>query len=152
MADGPESDEGSGDIEGHLDDVGPDHCRHSSFEGVEQGQAADDGNGEYVSGADGERDDDGDGEDADPFGGGAGEQEEAGGELVQRVPEASVVTEAAIDELVGGQHLAAKVARQKEQRDDNAPEHIAEYDLKEAEIAGKGDTRDGDDGQGAGFG
>ena len=88
VAEGEEGDEGSGDVEGHLDDVGPDDGGHASFEGVEEGEGGDDGDGEDVAGADGDADDDGDGEDADAFSGGAGEEEEAGGELVEGGAEA----------------------------------------------------------------
>ena len=90
VADRPESDQGSGDVQGHLDDVGPDHGGHASLESVEEGQGADDADGENVSGANREADDDGDGEDADPFGGSAVEEEEASGELVQSMPEALI--------------------------------------------------------------
>ena len=122
-AEGGEGDEGSGDVEGHLDDVGPDDGGHSAFEGIEEGERGDDGDGERVAGADGDGDDDGDGEDADTFGGGAGEQEQPGGDLVEGGAEALV------DELVGGEHLAAEVFGQKELGDDDAAEHVAEDDL-----------------------
>ena len=137
---------GAGDVDGHLDDVGPDDGGHAAFEGVEQGEGGDDGDGEDVAGADGDADDDGDGEDADAFGGGAGEEEEAGGDFVERG------AEAAVDELVGGEHLAVEVARQEEGGDDDAAEHVAEDDLQEAEVAGEGDAGDADDGEGGGFG
>ncbi len=145
-AEGEEGDEGSGDVEAHLDDVGPDDGGHASFEGIEEGEGGDDGDGEGVAGADGEGDDDGDGEDSYSFRGGAGEQEQPGGEFVEGG------AEAAVDELVGGEHLAAEVAREKERGDDDAAEHVAEDDLEEAEVAGEGDAGDGDDGEGGGFG
>ena len=139
-------DDGAADVDGHLHDVGPDDGGHAAFEGVEQRERGDDGDGEDVAGADGDADDDGDGEDADAFGGGSGEEEEAGGDLVQEGAEALV------DELVGGEHLAGEVARQKERGDDDAAEHVADDDLQEAEVAGEGDAGDGDDGEGGGFG
>ena len=62
----------------------------------------------HVAGADGDADDDGDGEDADAFGRGAHDEKEPGGELVQARAEAPA------DELVGGEQLAAKIARQED--------------------------------------
>ena len=73
-------------------------------------------------------------------------EEEAGGDFVQRG------AEAAVDELVGGEHLALEVARQEERCDDDAAEHVADDDLEEAEVAGEGHAGDGDDGEGDGFG
>ena len=70
-----ERDESSGDVERHLDHVGPDDSGHPAFEGVEQGQRGDDRDRHCVAGTDGYGDDNGDGEDADSLGGGAGEQE-----------------------------------------------------------------------------
>ena len=146
LAERPDGDEGSADVDGHLDDVGPDDGGHSALEGVEQREGGDDGDGEDVAGADGDADDDGDGEDADAFGCGAREQEEAGGDFVERA------AEAAVDELVGGEHLAVEVFRQEEHGDDDAAEHVADDDLQEAEVAGEGEAGDADDGEGAGFG
>jgi hypothetical protein len=145
-AERPDGDDGSADVDGHLDDVGPDDGGHSALEGVEQREGGDDGDGEHVAGADGDADDDGDGEDADAFGGGAGEQEEAGGDFVERL------AEAAIDELIGGEHLALEVLGQEEHGDDDAAEHVADDDLQEAEVAGEGEAGRADDGERGGFG
>jgi hypothetical protein len=73
-------------------------------------------------------------------------KEEACGCLVKRAAEAP------IDELVGGEHLAMKVARQEEHRYDDAADHVAEDHLKEAEVSGEGHARDADDGERAGLG
>ena len=54
--------------------------------------------------------------------------------------------------MVGGQHFAAEVTREEEQRDDDAAEHVAEHDLQEAEVAGEGYAGDGDDGERRGLG
>ena len=145
LAQRPDGDQRSADVDGHLDDVGPDDGGHSALEGVEQRERGDDGDGEHVSGADGDADHDGDGEDADAFGCGAGEQEEARGDLVERV------AEAAVDELIGGQHLALEVFWQEERGDDDAAEHVADDDLQEAEVAGEGEAGRADDGEGARF-
>ncbi len=145
-AEGEDGDEGSADVDGHLDDVGPDDGGHAALEGVEEGEEGDDGDGEGVVGADGDADDDGDGEDADAFGSGSGEEEEAGGDFVEGR------AEAAVDELVGGEHLAVEVFGEKEDGDDDAAEHVADDDLEEAEVSGEGYAGDGDDGEGGGFG
>ena len=63
-AEGPDGDEGSSDVEGHLYDVGPDDGGHAAFKRVEEGEGGDDRDGESVAGADGDAYDDGDGEDA----------------------------------------------------------------------------------------
>ena len=49
QAEGDEGDDGSGDVEGHLNDVGPDDGGHAALERVEQGEGGDDGDGEDVS-------------------------------------------------------------------------------------------------------
>ena len=60
-----DGDKCAGDIERHLDYVGPDDGGHSSFERVDQGQGADDGNGHHIPRADRHAHDDGDGEHTD---------------------------------------------------------------------------------------
>src|ERR1700682_3879370 len=137
--------DGSADVDGHLGYVGPDDGGHASLEGVEQREEGDDSDGEGVVGADGDADDDGDSEDADALSSGAGEQEEAGGDLMQRG------SETAGNRLVGGEHLSLKVPRQEDQRDDDAANHVAEDDLQEAEVSCIGDAGDGDDGEGRGL-
>ncbi len=146
VTDGPQGDECAGDVEGHLDDVGPDDGGHTAFECVKKREGGDDGDGQGVSGAYRDGDDDGDGEDSNALGGGAGAEEEPSGDLVQDG------AEAAVDELVGGEHLAAEVFWKKQEGDDDASEHVAEDDLQEAHVAAEGYAGDGDDGEGAGFG
>ena len=60
--------------------------------------------------------------------------------------------ETLVDELVGGEHLAAKVLRQEERGNDDASQHVAENDLQETHISGEGYAGDRDDGEGAGLG
>ncbi len=62
------------------------------------------------------------------------------------------VAEAPVDELVCGEHLAAEVLGEEERGYDDAADHVAEDDLKEAEVAAEGYAWDGDDGEGGGFG
>ena len=138
-------DDGSANVDGHLDDVGPDDGCHAALEGVEQGEGGDDADGENVTGADGDAYDDADGEDAHPFSCGASEKEEAGGDFVEGVSEAPV------DELISGEHLALKVAGQEECGDYDASEHVADDDLEKSEVACEGHAGDADDGEGAGL-
>ena len=145
-AESEDGDEGSGDVDEHLDDVGPDDGGHAAFEGVDQRKRGDDGDGEDIARTDGDGDDDGDGEDANAFGGGPGDEEEERGGLVEGG------AEAAVDELVGGEELALEVFGKKEKGDDDAANHVAHDQLEEAEVAGEGEAGDGDDGEGTGFG
>ncbi len=137
----PDGDKRSADVDGHLHHVGPDDGGHSALEGVEQGERGDERDGEHVSGADGDADHDGDGKDAHTLGRGAGEQEEPCRHLVQGV------AEAAVDQLIGGQHLPLKVFGQEERGHHDATEHIADDDLQEAEVAGECQPRCADDGE-----
>ena len=106
----PDGDQRSANVDRHLHHVGPDDGGHSALEGVEQRERGDDGDREHVSRANGDAHHDGDSEDAHALGGGAGEQKEPRGDLVQRV------AEAAVDQLIGGEHLALEVFGQEEQR------------------------------------
>ena len=105
MAQCPQADERSPDVEEHLHHVGPDDSGHSAFERVEQGERGDDGDRRNVARADGDADDDGDGEDAHALGRGARQQKQSGGDLVQ------ARAEAAVDELVGGEEFALEIFR-----------------------------------------
>ena len=48
-AEGDDGDDGSGDVDDHLHDVGPDDGGHAAFEGVEQREGGDDGDGEHIA-------------------------------------------------------------------------------------------------------
>ena len=138
--------DGAAYVDDHLDNVGPDDGGHSALEGVEKSKRGDDADGEDVARPYGDAYDDADGEDPDAFGSGSGEEEEAGGHLVQRVAEAPV------DELVGGEHLSLEVFGQEDDGNDDATDHVADDELEEAEISTEGQAGNGDDGEGAGFG
>src|SRR3712207_3300137 len=62
--------------------------------------------------------------------------------------------EAAFEKLVDRQKLAAEVGRDEEERDDDAPEHVARDQLQELEVAAarEGDAGDADEGDGRGLG
>jgi hypothetical protein len=143
VAERPDRHQRAAHVDGHLHDIGPDDRGHASLERVEQRERGDDRDREHVARADGDAHHDADGEDADAFGCCPCEQKQPGGDLV---------AETLVDELVGGQHLAAKVARQEEHRNHDAAEHVSDHDLQKAEVAGEGDAGHGDDGEGGGFG
>src|SRR6516225_8896749 len=62
------------------------------------------------------------------------------------------LSEAAVDELVRGEHLAAEILRDKDQADDYAAEQVAEDQLQKTEVAVIRDARRADNGKSAGFG
>src|SRR5580698_108069 len=83
MEDGEEANDGAGNVDGKLDDVGPDYRGHSTFKGVDEGEQSDDGDGGDVAlvvaeaGQEASQcypDDDGYGEDPHAFGSRAGNQ------------------------------------------------------------------------------
>lgn len=145
-SEGDDRDEGSGNVEDHLHNIGPDDGGHPSFEGVEQGKCGDDGDGEHVSRSDGNGHYDGDGEDADAFCGCSRNKEEACSGLMESAAEALV------DELVGGEHFPLKIPGKEQRGDDDAAEHVADDDLKKAEVSGEGHAGNADDGESTGFG
>jgi hypothetical protein len=61
------------------------------------------------------------------------------------------LAEPAINQLIGGVHLAAKVLGDEQHADDDSRQQISEYDLQKAEISIKRQAGNADDGQRAGF-
>jgi hypothetical protein len=87
--------DGAGDVDGQLDDVGPDDCGHTAFKGVDEGEECDDGDGGDVAlevaqageeAAECNADNDGYSEDTHAFRGCAGDEEQARGERSQSMP------------------------------------------------------------------
>ena len=129
VRDGEHADHGSGYVNRQLNHVRPDHGRHAALEGVEQGEDHDDGDGRNIAAQvavavqkPGERDahHDGNGEDANAIRGGARQQKQSGGERTQPLSEAT------FNELIGRDQVAAKVMRNQQQADDDAPDHVAD--------------------------
>ncbi len=62
-------------------------------------------------------------------------------------------SEAAIEQLVNGHQFAAKVGRDKEQRDNHAPQHVSKDELQELKVTAtrEGDAGNGDECNGGGF-
>jgi len=133
-------------IHDHLDDIGPDNGGHAPFERVEEGQDEDQQDGGHDAGVEDDGDDDGDGKNAHALGESAGDEKDAGGNP------AHARAEAALHQFIGGEHLAAKVLGQKNQRDNDARQQVAEHHLQEDEAAGIGERRRADDREGACFG
>ena len=101
------------DVNCELDDVGPDDGGHAAFKGINERERHDDGNGSNAARPQGDADYDGDGPHANAFRRGARNEKNSGGDAMQ-----SAVSEAAINKLVGGKHLAAKILRDKDSADD----------------------------------
>ena len=141
-----DSDSGSGNIDAHLDDVCPDDGSHASLKRIKQREQGDDADREDISRTDGDADHNRDGEDPNTLRRSARQQEQPRGHFMQRRPEAL------IDELVGCQHVPAKVLRQKKHGDDDAPDHVAEDDLQEAHVSREGHAGNRDDRERAGLG
>ena len=74
-------------------------------------------------------DDDRNGEHTHAFGQGAQHRECPGGQL------ADALAEAAPHQLIGGEHFAAEILRQKQNGNDDAGQQVAEHQLQKLEIA-----------------
>lgn len=154
MQDGEEADNSSAEINEGLDDVRPNHRSESAFERIDQGQYADDRNGDEVSAevaetaerrTEGDTDDESDGVDAHSFGGRAGNQEEPSGIA------AEFSAEAALDQLIRREEVALEILRQQDEADDDAADEIAESELQEGEVGVVCEAGDADEGEGAGL-
>ena len=141
----PEGDRATGQIEKKLRDVGPDDGFHAAFEGVENGERDDDDDGQVLGRAEDHADDESDGGNADAFGDGASDEERAGGNG------AHFFAEAFFDERVGGEKLAAKIAGEKKEDNEDAADQIADDQLNEGQVPGVGDGGRADDGERGGF-
>jgi hypothetical protein len=136
----------SENVEVHLNDIGPDHRRHSALERVKKRE----GDNQYDCGglahAQHHRNHDGDGGDAYPFGQSSRHQEYRGGQL------ANALAESPPHQFVGGEHLAPEILRQEKDRNHDAGQQIAEDQLQKPQVAREGERRCADDRQGAGLG
>ncbi len=155
MQDGEESSQRAHNVDRQLHYVGPDHGCHAALQGVNQREHADDCDGGNVAAkvaesaqqvAESDADHDSDGEDAHAFGGCAGDQEQA------RCKRTKFLSEAALDQLVGRDQVAAEVVRDQQNTDDDAPDQVADDKLQEAEVALVGQAGNADDGERAGLG
>jgi hypothetical protein len=59
--------------------------------------------------------------------------------------------ETLIDQLIGSQHLALKVLRQKDQRHHDAAYHVANHDLQKSEVPCERHPRNAHNGERAGL-
>ena len=93
-----------------------------------------------------------------------GPQHESGGEKpepVRKVPSgeedrgrqpSNAPAELLRQHLVRGQILAAKIAGEEQERDDDAPDEVAEHELQESQIGAEGEPRQADNRHRAGLG
>src|SRR5580692_75716 len=145
MSEEDNADDCARDIQRHLHYVGPDDGGHSAFEGVDQRQNANDGDGDYIPGTDSNANDDGNGKDTDSFRGCTQEEKQKCGEFVQ--PR----TKSLANDFVCGEQFTAKIAGQKNDADHDPAQKVAENDLEESPVSGVREAGHADDGQGTGF-
>ena len=100
----------------------------------------------HLAGAQDHGDDDGDREDAYAFGQRPQDQKCAGGEPANTRPEADA------HQLVGREHFAAEIGRQKQRGDHQARQEISEDQLQKSEVSGERQRRRADHGERAGLG
>ena len=154
--DNHEAEQRAADVEKHLHDVGPDDRAHAALERIEQCERENqqDGPGLGPSGH------------AEPlvhrreYNANHNRKCERPNALRQRSQDeegacgqtAHAFTESPLHQLIGCEHLAAKVVRKEERRDDNASEQISEHHLQEPEIAPERKRGCADHRECAGFG
>jgi hypothetical protein len=108
IQDHEETKEGAGNVEEHLDDIGPDDRGHAALESVEEGQTHDHGDGDDLAGAQDDRNNDGDREHTNSLGQGSQQQKRSG-----REP-ADPFAKAAAHQFIGGVHFAPEIMWQEE--------------------------------------
>src|SRR5580692_4698555 len=141
-------------VDGELNHIGPDDGGHAALECVDQGEDGYDADGGDVAseiahsgkeGAERDPDNDGDGKDPNAFSCGARDQEQGGRERPQ------TVAEPALDQLIRGDQVAAKIMRNEQNSNDNAANDVADHELEESEVAFISEPRHADDGERTGF-
>ena len=145
VKDNEETEHSAEHVQKHLHNVSPNDSCHAAFKCVEKCKADNNKNRDNFAGTQHDRDYKRNGENSDPFRESAQNQEGSGRES------ANTMAEPALHQLVSRIHLAAKVLRQKQGRDDHTGKQIAEDHLQEAEISAKGESWRTDDGKRARF-
>ena len=156
MQDGEESDDGAGDVDGHLHYVGPNYRRHASLERVDQRQQRNNCDGNNIPNfrrdpemgkdtAECDADNDRNCPDADAFRRCARRQEESGSKAMQ----ASSKTR--VDELISSVELSPKVLGYEDNANHHPRDKIAEHNLQEAKVAVVCQARNADHSQRTGF-
>ena len=141
----PDCGERASNVYGHLDNIGPDHSRHATLKGIQQRERGDDRNRQYVARPNRDAHHNRHGKHAHALRGRPRQQKQPRCDFIELPPKP------AVDQLVGGQHLALKVPRQKQQRHYHPPAHVAEDNLQEPEVSRKRQPRRSDDCQRAGL-
>ena len=62
------------------------------------------------------------------------------------------LSETPVDQLVSSDELSAKVLRDEHETDDDSSQHVAEYQLQEAQVGLIGQAGNANDGESASFG
>ena len=132
-------------VDGELDHVRPDDGCHPAFKCINKSQGHYNGDGSNTACPERDADHDGNGPNAHAFSCCSGDEKNSGGDTVQ------LLSKTAINELIGGEHLTAKILRNKNQADDDAAKQVAEDKLKKAEVAAISNTGRADDGERTGF-
>ena len=133
------------DIDRHLHHIGPDHRSHSALKRIQQRQRRNNPDRQHIPRTDRDAHHDTHRKHPHSFRSRTRQQKQSRSDLMQRM------TEALIDQLIRGQHLALKVFGQKNQSHHNPAQHIADHDLQKSEISRKRHARDADDGQRTGL-
>src|ERR1700728_3646146 len=146
VQDRDQSDEGGAHINRGLNYIGPDHCRQTAFECIDERQCSDDRNRRNLARTKSNRDHNRYGVDAHALGRSARQQEQSGGKRTQPA------AEAVLDQFVSGVKIAAKIMRQQHKADHDAPCQVTHYYLQEGEVRVVGKAGNADNSERAGFG
>lgn len=141
-----QSDDGPGNVNGKLRDVGPDNGRKPPFKCIEQGEGGDDQDSGQDTCPENYFDDDGDRKNPDPFRQGTAAQEQASREDLEPVPKT------ALDQLISSVKFAGKVFWNKDKADNDARHQVSKDKLQKTHVTGVGNSRSADNGENAGLG
>jgi hypothetical protein len=141
-----EDHERAGDVDEHLDHVGPDDRGRSATDRVDDHRGAEDADRPRHRHAGDDRDDQGRREQADAVGERPRDQEEPRRHGADRRPETL------LEQLVRRHQRPAEIPRQEHDADDDPADHVPGRELQERPVAGVGRRRHADERQRARFG
>ncbi len=145
MQDDKETQDRARHIKKHLHHVGPDDGRHAAFKRVEQREANDGEDGNHFARSENGGNDYGDGEHPHTLSQRAQQQKCSGGKFSDALPKAPA------HQLISGEHLAAKILRQKQHGDHDPPQQVSQDELQKLKISIERQHRRPDDGERTGF-
>ena len=137
---------GADDVDEHLDHVGPDHRRDAAAHRVDDHRRAEDDHHPGHRHLRHDRDHERGREQPDAVGQRSRDQED------HRRQRLDARAEAALQQLVRREQIAAEVGRDEQQADEDAADDVADRELQERHVAGVGLRRNADERQRAGFG